>query len=199
MDIRITQGIPKGKRRDISALVYSADPKIFRAVFGKDALHILNRSLNGKMIFVAMDGNKVVGVIGIASKDEKSLNITLSTIKEIKGVKFLKSFLLWQFIKSAPKRDELFIEFIAVKPQYRGKGIGTTLLKEAIAFAYREGFTRMRLFVREENTNAKRLYEKFGFVVEKTLQVPFPLNRLLSIERGYKMVLNLREVPGEVA
>jgi len=133
--------------------------------------------------------------MGIASKDEKSLNVTSRIIREVRGFKFLKSLLLWQFIKSMPEEGELFVEFMAVKPQYRGMGVGTALLRKAIDFAREGGFTRVRLFVRAENTSAKRLYEKLGFVVEKPIRVPFPLNRLLSVEKGYRMVLNLRGFP----
>lgn len=190
-DLRIVHGIPDGKRNDVASLAYSTDPEVFRAVFGKEASQILERALNDKMTFVAIAGTEVVGAMGVASKHEKSLNVTPRIIKEVRGLKFLKSLPLWQLVKSMPGEGKLFIEFIGVKPQYRGMGIGTALLKKAIGFAREEGLTHVRLFVRKENTNAKRLYEKLGFVVEKSLRVPFPLTRLLSIEKGYKMVLNL--------
>ncbi len=187
--IKIVRGIPPEKQNDVASLVYSADPDVFKSVLGRKAVLIITHSLNDKMMFVATTENKIVGVLGMASRCHKSINIKLPVLLKINEVKFLKSFLLWQFIKSTPREDELFIEFIAVKPQYRGMGIGTSLLKEAIDFAHRCGSTRVRLFVRGKNTDAKRLYENLGFVVEKTIQVPFPLNRLLSIEKGYKMVL----------
>ncbi len=195
--VKIVRGIPPGKRDVVASLAYSTDPDVFRAVFGGESIHVIEKALNDKMVFVATVGNEIVGAVGVASKDEKSLDITLPVLVGVKGIKFLKSFLLWQFIKSAPGEGELFIEFIAVKPQYRGMGIGTKLLKEVIAFAWEAGFRYIKLFVREENADARRLYEKLGFVVEKTLRVPFPLNRLLSIEKGYKMVLNLHKGSGK--
>lgn len=193
--LKIVRGIPGGKRNEVASLTYSTDPGVFRAVFGKEASKILERALNDKMVFVAMVGSEIIGAMGIASKDEKSLNVTSRIIREVRGFKFLKSLLLWQFIKSMPEEGELFVEFMAVKPQYRGMGVGTALLRKAIDFAREGGFTRVRLFVRAENTSAKRLYEKLGFVVEKPIRVPFPLNRLLSVEKGYRMVLNLRGFP----
>ncbi len=133
MDIRIVCGIPDGKRRDISALIYSVDPVIFRRIFGKDALNILEASLNDKMIFVAMIEDKVAGVVGIASKEERSLNVTPAVVLKYRGIKFLKSLLLWQLIKSMPGKGDRFIDFIAVESRYRGRGIGTKLLNRAIS------------------------------------------------------------------
>ncbi len=92
-----------------------------------------------------------------------------------------------------PGKGDRFIDFIAVESRYRGRGIGTKLLNRAIAFACENGLEKVRLFVRENNTNARKLYKKLGFTVEKSVRVPFPLNRLLSIERGYKMVLPVRK------
>ncbi|WP_297548819.1 hypothetical protein [Thermococcus sp.] len=40
MDIRIVRGIPDGKRRDISALIYSVDPVIFRRGYLEKMLSI---------------------------------------------------------------------------------------------------------------------------------------------------------------
>lgn len=49
---------------------------------------------------------------------------------------------------------------------YRGQGVGTALLKEALERAKAKGLTRIELTVREQNTPAIRLYKKFGFVIE---------------------------------
>ncbi|WP_297548830.1 N-acetyltransferase [Thermococcus sp.] len=104
--------------------------------------------------------DKVAGVVGIASKEERSLNVTPAVVLKYRGIKFLKSLLLWQLIKSMPGKGDLFIEFIAVESRYRGRGIGTKLLNRAIAFACENGLEKVRLFVRENNTNARKLYKK---------------------------------------
>jgi len=55
---------------------------------------------------------------------------------------------------------------MGVLASHRGRGIGTELLACAEQFARAGGVHRMELEVFENNTNAVRLYEKFGFVAE---------------------------------
>jgi len=51
---------------------------------------------------------------------------------------------------------------IAVKPNWRGKGVGSTLLDNLMEAAFRLGFTDVSLSVSEDNP-AVRLYERKGF------------------------------------
>jgi ribosomal protein S18 acetylase RimI-like enzyme len=55
---------------------------------------------------------------------------------------------------------------IGLVPHARHKGLGAKLLEATIAKAGTKGITRVELAVRADNTNAKALYERFGFVVE---------------------------------
>jgi RimJ/RimL family protein N-acetyltransferase len=48
-------------------------------------------------------------------------------------------------------------------PAFRHHGIGTQLLSAAISTAWSRGLQRIELTVREENANAKALYERWGF------------------------------------
>lgn len=55
---------------------------------------------------------------------------------------------------------------MGVLAAHRGKGIGRALLKRTLAAAKDRGYTRIELSVRADNERAKKLYERFGFVVE---------------------------------
>jgi putative acetyltransferase len=55
---------------------------------------------------------------------------------------------------------------MGVLREARHQGIGTQLMREAIATAWRRGLTRIELTVRVDNLNAKALYERTGFEVE---------------------------------
>jgi RimJ/RimL family protein N-acetyltransferase len=55
---------------------------------------------------------------------------------------------------------------MGVVREYRRRGIGAALMQRTLADASAKGFTRIELTVRVDNQPAKRLYEKFGFVVE---------------------------------
>lgn len=52
---------------------------------------------------------------------------------------------------------------ISIQKQYWGMGIGSILVKCAIAQVKQNGFEQLELGVFEDNISAIRLYEKFGF------------------------------------
>jgi GNAT superfamily N-acetyltransferase len=74
--------------------------------------------------------------------------------------------------------DELY-----VRPVRRGEGIGTTLLTRAIDELLRRGGGEMHINVDEVDTDARRFYERHGFV---------------NIEPGndYRMLLYIGELSG---
>lgn len=69
---------------------------------------------------------------------------------------------------------------IGVSAEYRGQGVGSILLKQAIACAETLGYEQMELDVVSENRAAIALYEKFGF--HKVGQIPHGMKRR---EGGY--------------
>jgi ribosomal-protein-alanine N-acetyltransferase len=64
--------------------------------------------------------------------------------------------------------DEVHINNVAVLPQFRGHGIGTTLMQHVLTEARRLGAKRATLEVRASNHSALRLYERLGFYVAAT-------------------------------
>ena len=64
--------------------------------------------------------------------------------------------------------DEIHINNVAVRPQFRGRGIGTALLHHVLAEARQLGAKRATLEVRASNEAARRLYERLGFYVAAT-------------------------------
>ena len=64
--------------------------------------------------------------------------------------------------------DEIHINNVAVRPQFRGVGIGTALLHHALREGKQLGARRATLEVRASNEAARRLYERLGFYVAAT-------------------------------
>lgn len=60
-------------------------------------------------------------------------------------------------------RSLINIHDLAVIPEYRGQGVGRTLLERVEARGRELGCCKLTLEVREDNDRAQRLYQKFGF------------------------------------
>jgi len=62
--------------------------------------------------------------------------------------------------------DQAHINNLAVRPELRGRGLGTQLLEAVSAEAAHLGAVELTLEVRESNTPALQLYKKAGFTQE---------------------------------
>lgn len=58
---------------------------------------------------------------------------------------------------------EGFVNNLAVAPDMRGRGVGNALMQDMMYAASLSGVTAVTLEVRESNSAARALYEKFGF------------------------------------
>ena len=85
-------------------------------------------------VFVARDGNRVAGMA--------SLLFTPSTAEGGKAA---------------------WLEDLVVRPEYRGRGVGTSLVEHVIAQARGEGVSRITLLTDADNAGAQRLYRSLGF------------------------------------
>ncbi len=64
--------------------------------------------------------------------------------------------------------DEVHINNLAVRLDFRGQGVGKTLLERVLVEAANRGAQRATLEVRRSNEAARRLYERLGFAVAAT-------------------------------
>ena len=62
--------------------------------------------------------------------------------------------------------DELHVDAVAVDPKQRRAGLGRRLVSTALSEFRSLEISRALLEVRADNTPARRLYERVGFVVE---------------------------------
>ena len=69
---------------------------------------------------------------------------------------------LWEII------DEGHITNVAVIPEYRGFGVGMTIVEKILAESLKDGIKSFTLEVRRSNDRAINLYKKFGFKEEGT-------------------------------
>ena len=84
-------------------------------------------------------------------------------------------------------KDELYLNAISVKQDFRGKGISTILLNNTVAHCKEKGLNKISLFVEIENKKAFSIYKKFGFNVENTVN-NLPFIKKADISGFYKMI-----------
>ena len=70
------------------------------------------------------------------------------------------------FIVARIIADELHVNNVAVRPQFRRHEIGSQLLQDSVKQAKQQGATIARLEVRAGNHSAQRLYRRCGFEVD---------------------------------
>ena len=65
-----------------------------------------------------------------------------------------------------------WVHFFYLTPEYRGLGFGAQLVEHAEKFCREQGLDKLCLRVGEPNTNARRFYERCGFVHAPELDKP---------------------------
>jgi len=72
------------------------------------------------------------------------------------------------------KKDRIFINRIAVSPDFRRKGIGTKIMNKIIKKAKALKLTKIRLYTRISNVRAITFYQKFNFKKNKKIEKYYP-------------------------
>jgi ribosomal protein S18 acetylase RimI-like enzyme len=70
-------------------------------------------------------------------------------------------------------REVAHLRWFVVDPGHRGRGLGSALLAEALAFARASGYRRVELETFSELTGAARLYRAAGFERVRAQRRPF--------------------------
>ncbi len=69
------------------------------------------------------------------------------------------------FIVARLIADELHVNNVAVRPEFRGGGLGSLLLRKTLELGRQHAATIAQLEVRAGNNAAQRLYQRAGFAV----------------------------------
>lgn len=66
--------------------------------------------------------------------------------------------------------DKVFfwMDYVCVKSEYRGRGLGRKLVEEGIKIAYENGASYVQLFSAHHREAARHLYESLGFVMRES-------------------------------
>lgn len=138
-------------------------------IFIVDAISYFWKEKNIHDIWAFEDG-VLLWVISLKwISEEKKMNhwMKFSDFRKKYGLwKILKFIWLAMLLDHVVKKDECYIDNVAVSEQARGKGVGTKLLEAWEDWAREWNKKIYSLFVADSN-RAKELYERKGFVTKK--------------------------------
>lgn len=159
----------------IAPLVYAAIHEIAYTLTGtSDEQQVLDRlsmwvsrpqnRLSYENIWVAQIDDVIAGVL-IAYHGERAEQLD-EPIKE-----WLRTQGQPDNVDVETSGDVFYIDSVAVDATFGGRGIGTSLIQQAIAHARDEHIPCVTLNVDQANPAASRLYKRLGFIKEKEIDI----------------------------
>ncbi len=193
MDIHIRWGIDDLQRVPIAEILYDSLSDKLIPVFGSRnrGIPCIASILQPERALLAMNNGDVVGIAGLQFRGREYLDPSLLTLRKHLGVGIFRAMFNGWLLEHRVKKNELFVDTIAVAEQYRGLGIGNKLLQTVIDFSRRQNFSCVKLSVIGTNTRAKKLYERTGFREESVQKIPYPWSRTFGFEYAIDMIFEL--------
>ena len=179
-EVKIVEGKTEDAYHFANLMEISAST-LFPTVFGHRFKTILeNLFKEKKNLFsfehthIAKLGDETLGMLLAYDwriKRKEEINTGRLIIKYMK-FEFIKRFPLFLKLNSIVgylKEGEFYISNIAVYPEYRGIGIGTTLLSFVEESMRSKNIKKLALDVETKNERAIRLYKRLGFIISRKL------------------------------
>jgi len=188
------RGLPEHCRSSAASLYDEAfGPKFSVAVRSdQKRLSLLKDCFVSEYAIVAMNDNRLIGIAGFHTP-EGSLTGGITYNGLVSRLGFFRgswAAVIFNLYDRKPARGELLMDGIAVRGDFRGKGVGSKLLDEIARYASENNYNRIRLDVIDTNPRARKLYERRGFKVVKTEKFPY-LRWLLGFSSSTTLVLSI--------
>ncbi|MEG2017967.1 MAG: N-acetyltransferase [Clostridium sp.] len=139
--------------------------------FSKDKealIECFEKSFIYDMIYVALDGKRVVGFIAVSNCKGRVVNVNkkefCNHFGKIKGAIFSWQLKMIMGKPAVSEPNQCYIDFVAVDKEYRRKGVAIELFNYIHEHLI---FDEFILDVLTTNPEAQKLYEKLGYSVHK--------------------------------
>ncbi|OJG71166.1 acetyltransferase [Enterococcus quebecensis] len=134
-------------------------------------------------LFVSEYNGKLCGCLFLTVSGEKYHDLHDSLKKNLSFSQYLRLSLLLSVLSHKPQHNESYIDFLAVAPEFRNKGIGKALISHCKNIFPKKKLT---LHVAEQNYRAYQLYSKLGFKIIKK-QSSFIMELVVGL-RGWRLM-----------
>ncbi len=192
MGFSVLPDLPDRFRREATAIYLDAFWAKFAPILRHDkavAVENFAPTLRLDRAIAAVDGDRLLGMAGFKDAEGGFLDISAADLDRLYG-RFggLWRGLAFSLLERKPKPGELLMDGIAVDAAARGRGVGRALLAAIEDKARTLGAGSVRLDVVDTNPDARRLYERVGFVPVRTERV-----RLLKPVFGFAASTEMRK------
>ena len=189
--IHIRFGLPEDHRAEAAALYWQAFGSKLGRVLGPEpmALRFLQRVMRADHCLTAMDDDgRLLGLAGLKTPAASFAGGSLADLRSVYGLVggFWRGFLL-QLLGREVDNQRFLLDGLCVSDQARGQGVGTALLEAVVAEARQRGYRAVRLDVVDTNPRARALYERRGFVLDRTAGIG-PLRLVFGFRAAHTMV-----------
>lgn len=189
--IHIRFGLPEDHRAEAAALYWQAFGSKLGRVLGPEpmALRFLQRVMRADHCLTAMDDDgRLLGLAGFKTPAASFAGGSLADLRSVYGLVggFWRGFLL-QLLGREVDNQRFLLDGLCVSDQARGQGVGTALLEAVVAEARQRGYRAVRLDVVDTNPRARALYERRGFVLDRTAGIG-PLRLVFGFRAAHTMV-----------
>jgi GNAT superfamily N-acetyltransferase len=175
--IEIYIGLPEEYLQEAAKLFYDSFQQKFLPIMSirEQGVSFLQKHLNPKGTMVALNGKQLLGIAGLQYEGCHFFSPSLFDLAhEFGWLRGIVKILRMRIFNSPDREGELYLKAIMVDSSMRNRGIGTHLLTGVTDFAWAHGFSTIRLDVVDTNPDARRFYERHGFVATRIRRCPLP-------------------------
>ena len=185
MTFTLQHGLPPALLTDAASLYWQAFGGKLGQVMGPEprALRYFERVIQPGFAIVALnEAGQLLGMAGYKTPVGSFAGGFGADLRAIYGLigSAWRMPLLW-FLGREVDNDRFLLDGICVSRDARGAGIGSALMAAICTEAKMRGYSAVRLDVIDTNWRAKALYERLGFVCEKTTSIG-----ILRLAFGFK-------------
>ncbi|CEE01603.1 MULTISPECIES: GNAT family N-acetyltransferase [Bacillaceae] len=166
----------KQDKKDAASLIYQAIHDIAHVLTAETEYQKVLAELE---ILFSSEGNRISYKNCLIAEDEGQIAGIVVSYPGKYAEKFdeaIKSYLLAKkgyapVIDKETDETDYYIDTVSVHSSFRNHGIGTSLLKAAITKGKKAGYRTISLVVDVNNKQARKLYERIGFIYKKSISI----------------------------
>lgn len=188
--MRLTLGLPDALRPEAAALYWQAFGGKLGRVLGPDrlALAYVERVMRGDQCLIATEAGRLVGLVGFKADTGSFAGGTAVDMRRIYGP-FGGAWRsgVMQLMGGDPDTGKFLIDGLCVRPEARGRGVGSALIDAICTEGRSRGHAAIGLDVVDTNPRARALYERHGFVAASSTGIG-PLRLVFGYRCAYRML-----------